>query len=348
MGSQRRQASHSHPAKQSWFWGRLVSYFASCVSLQVQGKVVGASKRSVAELAFERPSTCVFPIVPSQLIWPCKPPCTAFPRACIWLLSCVWPLMRFEVAALCVDLVASWVIALVDTFHIVSVSSPPCLPSAWRRLSHAARLGWFIALNGRDGSRSRSSRRRGSWSTRGRHRRNGWRASRRWPLDSLLGDSDGGPHRIAARISVSFTGRGARTRTLWRDWRSGGHLMVRKVSWSQLHDLCQRWDWYLCYSICRVFPFSSTHQPKGPTASWRRNCYTPHARCRSKLERIFELNIGWRRWCCLAVKMWRNNHSFGYIRNSWTLDLIIHWCASSIHSLQERSCIIEDVGRNVK
>ena len=257
------QASHSHPAKHIlilhniqvggthtvlWVVGvGFLSCFARCVPLQVQREVVGASECSVAELAFERPSTCVFPVVPSQLIWPRKPPRTAFPRACIWLLSCVWPLMRFEVAALCVDLVASWVIALVDTLHIVSVSSPPRLPSGWRRLSHAACLGRLIALNGRGGSRISSSRSRGSWSIRGRCGRNRrWASRRRWPLDSLLGDSDGGPHRIAARISGGFTGWGTRTRTLWRDWRSGGHLMVWKVSWGQLHDLCQRRDWYLC------------------------------------------------------------------------------------------------------
>lgn len=63
------------------------------MSLHVEGKMVRPGKTPVAVVAFKGLCTCVFPVVPCELIASCKTPLTPFPRALIRLLTCVSPLV---------------------------------------------------------------------------------------------------------------------------------------------------------------------------------------------------------------------------------------------------------------
>lgn len=66
------------------------------VALHVQRQVIGASEGALADVAFERFGTRVLPVVTGQFVGPGKPPLTFRPMALVWLLSCVYPLMGFQ------------------------------------------------------------------------------------------------------------------------------------------------------------------------------------------------------------------------------------------------------------
>lgn len=93
--------------------------------LQVQREVVRASEGPVARLTFERPRASVLPEVSRQLVRPRELPGAPFPGAGVGLLAGVRPLVRLEVRALGVDLVAAGVRALMDPLDQVLVASPP-------------------------------------------------------------------------------------------------------------------------------------------------------------------------------------------------------------------------------
>jgi len=69
----------------------------SLVPLQVESQVVASAETAIAVAAFERLCSSVFPVVARQLIRPCEPPLTAVPTAAVRLLSCMRPLVGFQV-----------------------------------------------------------------------------------------------------------------------------------------------------------------------------------------------------------------------------------------------------------
>ena len=76
------------------------------MSFHVQGQVVAAGERPRAEVALEGLGPGVLPVVPRQLVGPGKLPAASVPRALVRLLAGVGPLVRLQVRALRVDLVA--------------------------------------------------------------------------------------------------------------------------------------------------------------------------------------------------------------------------------------------------
>ena len=93
------------------------------MSFHVQRQMITPWKRSCAKFTFERLLTCVFSIVPCKLVWPGKFPLAALPWTLVWLLSCVCPLVRLQVWALCIDFVTIEEITLVNfpLFQAISV-----------------------------------------------------------------------------------------------------------------------------------------------------------------------------------------------------------------------------------
>lgn len=63
------------------------------MSLHMEGKMVRPGKTPVAVVAFKGLCTCVFPVVPCELVASCKTPLASFPRALVRLLTCVSPLV---------------------------------------------------------------------------------------------------------------------------------------------------------------------------------------------------------------------------------------------------------------
>lgn len=59
----------------------------------MESKMVGPGETPVAVVAFKGLCTCVFPVVPCELIAPCKTPLASFPGALVRLLTCVSPLV---------------------------------------------------------------------------------------------------------------------------------------------------------------------------------------------------------------------------------------------------------------
>ena len=107
------------------------SLFAADVSLEVEGEVVGASKRAVAVEALERPGTGVLAVVSRELVGASKAPLTPFPRARVRLFPRVRALVCLEVGALGVHLLAAGVVAFVEFLGCISCRSP--LPfGGWR------------------------------------------------------------------------------------------------------------------------------------------------------------------------------------------------------------------------
>ena len=83
------------------------------MSFHVQGQVVAAGERPRAEVALEGLGPRVLPVVPRQLVRPGKLPAAPVPCALVRLLARVGPLVRLQVRALCVDLVAAGKVAAV-------------------------------------------------------------------------------------------------------------------------------------------------------------------------------------------------------------------------------------------
>ena len=83
------------------------------MSLHVEGEVITTRELPLAEVALEGLGAGVLPVVPRQLVRPGKLPAAPVPRALIRLLSRVCPLVRFQVRALCVHLVATGKVAAV-------------------------------------------------------------------------------------------------------------------------------------------------------------------------------------------------------------------------------------------
>lgn len=83
------------------------------VPLHVQRQVVGAREGALAFVALEWLLARVLPEVARQLVRPSELPRAARPRARVRLLACVRALVRLEVGALGVDLLAALEVALV-------------------------------------------------------------------------------------------------------------------------------------------------------------------------------------------------------------------------------------------
>ena len=81
------------------------------MSLHVEGEVITARELPLAEMALEGLGTSVLPVVPRQLVRPGKLPAAPVPRALVRLLPRVGPLVRLQVRALCVHLVAAGKVA---------------------------------------------------------------------------------------------------------------------------------------------------------------------------------------------------------------------------------------------
>lgn len=83
------------------------------VALLVQRQVVGARKRLDTIIAFEGPITCVLALVARQLVRASKPRITTLDVASVGFFARVDALVRLQVRALGVHLVAAWVLAVV-------------------------------------------------------------------------------------------------------------------------------------------------------------------------------------------------------------------------------------------
>lgn len=107
-------------------------------------QVVGAGKASVAVGAAEGFDARVLAIVPRQLIRTGEAPCATFPSALVWLFTCVYPPVGFQMRALGVNFVATIVIAHVHapSFHVwrvgVDVDVHICIYTGFHPL-HAKR-----------------------------------------------------------------------------------------------------------------------------------------------------------------------------------------------------------------
>lgn len=84
------------------------------VSLHVQGEVVGPGERARADAALEGFGARVFPVVTRQLVRTGEAPVAAVPRTPVRLLTRVSPEVGFQMGRLGVDLLAAWVITVVD------------------------------------------------------------------------------------------------------------------------------------------------------------------------------------------------------------------------------------------
>ena len=109
------------------------------MSLEVEGEVVGASKRAVAVEALEGPGTGVLAVVSRELVGASKAPLTPFPRTSIWFFARVRALVCFEVRALGVHFLAAWIVTFVEFLGRISCRSP--LPFGGRRSGSWGRGG---------------------------------------------------------------------------------------------------------------------------------------------------------------------------------------------------------------
>ncbi|CAN7945211.1 unnamed protein product, partial [Ixodes pacificus] len=120
----------------------------------MERQVVRPGEGPLAELALERLLARVLPEVARQLVGPGELPRAALPRAALGLLwlggpTCVRPLMRLEVGALGVHLLAALEVALVDL-----------APPQGLRVGRGARWGRGRRASGRRGSVGAGLRRR--------------------------------------------------------------------------------------------------------------------------------------------------------------------------------------------
>ena len=76
------------------------------MSLHVQCQVVRPGESSLTQLAVERFVSCVFSLVPGQLVRPGEPPAAVLPLTHVGLLPGVGPEVSLEVAGLGVRLAA--------------------------------------------------------------------------------------------------------------------------------------------------------------------------------------------------------------------------------------------------
>lgn len=83
------------------------------VPLLVQRQVVGAREGALALVTLERLLARVLAVVARQLVGPSELPRAALPVAHVRLLACMRPLVRLQVGALGVDLLAALEVALV-------------------------------------------------------------------------------------------------------------------------------------------------------------------------------------------------------------------------------------------
>jgi len=84
------------------------------MSFHVEREVIASRELPTANVTLERFGSSVFPIVPSQLVGPGKPPAASFPRTLVRFFTGVGPLVSLQVGALGVDLFASGQIAFVN------------------------------------------------------------------------------------------------------------------------------------------------------------------------------------------------------------------------------------------
>lgn len=74
----------------------------------MQCKVVRPREGALAEMALERTVSGVFTEMAGQLIRPGEFPAASFPATVVWLLTCMRPVVRFQVRALGVSFAASF------------------------------------------------------------------------------------------------------------------------------------------------------------------------------------------------------------------------------------------------
>lgn len=84
------------------------------VPLHVQGEVVGPGEGARADGALEGFGARVFPVMARQLVRTGETPIAAVPRTPVRLLTRVSPEVGFQMGRLGVDLLAAWVITVVD------------------------------------------------------------------------------------------------------------------------------------------------------------------------------------------------------------------------------------------
>lgn len=96
--------------------------------LHMQGKMVRPGKAPVTVVAFKWLCPCVFPVVPCKFITPGETPITPFPRAFIWLFTCMRSLVCLQMWALCVDFPATIKLASMNSFLIFR-GGFSCVPS---------------------------------------------------------------------------------------------------------------------------------------------------------------------------------------------------------------------------
>lgn len=95
------------------------------VPLHVQGEMVGSGEGPGANGALEGLGTRVFPVVARELVGTGKAPVAAVPRAPVRLLTRVSPEVGFQMGRLGVDLLAAWVITVVDPAFLQVRVVPP-------------------------------------------------------------------------------------------------------------------------------------------------------------------------------------------------------------------------------
>lgn len=111
------------------------------VSLHVQGEVVGSGKGARADGALEGFGACVLPVMTRQLIRTSETPVAAVPRAPVGLLTRVSPEVGFQMGRLGVDLLAPWVITVVDPSFLQIRVVPPVVADRHGGLSWGLGLG---------------------------------------------------------------------------------------------------------------------------------------------------------------------------------------------------------------
>lgn len=95
------------------------------VPLHVQGEVVGSGERARTHGTLEGLGAGVFPVVARQLVGPREAPVAAVPGAAVRLLTGVSPEVGLQMGRLGVDLLAAWVITVVDSPFLQVRIVPP-------------------------------------------------------------------------------------------------------------------------------------------------------------------------------------------------------------------------------
>lgn len=108
------------------------------VSLHVQGEVVRSGEGARADGALEGFGARVLPVMARQLVRTSKTPVAAVPRAPVGLLTRVSPEVGFQMGRLGVDLLAAWVITVVDPPFLQVRVVPPVVAGRHGGLS----WGW--------------------------------------------------------------------------------------------------------------------------------------------------------------------------------------------------------------